>query len=1269
MTHVNLCIRHRAREESMRPQTPFRALTAIVAFLLMFASVAPAAAQTPLPPIDPARIEQLRLDAPVEATNPRSVLSSSLQDATGRQQVVVRLRESPAAGVPEGAAQAAQVDRIRAQQDRVLARIQAIDPSAIEYARLRIGLNALIVEVDATALPAIARDTEVVRINPVVNYERDLDETVPYIGASLAVQNAAFRGRDVRVAVLDSGIDYTHAKFGGVGTLAAYRAAYGNSPGDSRNKTLDGLFPTNRVKGGYDFVGEVWPNGPLQPDPDPIDCGVTALASGTCAGGHGTHVADIIGGNPIPDPERARVRAVHASPDAPNVDVLVNDTPAFTNVPFRAVSNYALLPPGTYNLKVVPAGASAPVVINADVTVEAGKDYTVAATGLLAGIAPLVLVDDNSAPAPGNAHVRFIHLSPNAPAVDVAVAGGGPVIFSNVSFRQVGAYTPVPAGTYNLEVRLAGTNTVVLSIPGVNLRAGKVYTAYAFGLVGGTGAQALGAGLSEDNFTAGGGVAPEVDLYAVKVCSAVSSSCSGIALLQGLEFAADPNGDGITDDHVHIVNMSLGASYGQNYDDDLSILVDAVTSVGILVVASAGNSADRPYISGTPAAARTALSVAQTAVPRDKVFPITVSGVTVYGIAQPWAPEPTTAISGQLVYGASLGNALGCTSFPAGSLTGQVLLVDRGACAVSTKGSNGAAAGAVAVIVANNAAGDVPPSFGFGGGTPTVPTLSITQAAGNQLKTRVGNIATVDGASAQSVVGSVVGTSSRGPVMGQMFYGNQVMYGQIIKPEIGAPGASISAVAGSGNGVEPFGGTSGAAPVVAGAAALLMNATDWQLSPMELKARLMNTAETNILNGPAVFIGPSPAPITRIGGGEVRIDRAIASQASAWESVSGGGALSFGMVDLTRETTLRRTVVVRNYGDTPLTYAIIPTFRFANDAATGAVTPVAPATITVPPRSQRSFPIALRIDPTKLQTWTLDSGLNGGNGAALTLPEYDGYLVLDAPGSSNDLTMPWHVLPRAAGNVRAPSSVRLRSGSATATLTNSGVNPVDFETFALIGENPFVTASPGAGQQAPPMDLRYIGVRAFDGTGICPANSPIIQFAINTHQRITHSNYPVQFILDFDTNLDGTPDFTGFTSEAGTFASSGQNAFFVGVAGSGRGTALFFTDHPTNSSNTVVTICGSQIGVASPGQAIGIDAYAYDNYFTGNELSYIDGMRAMIGAPRYVAIPGFGTVPASGSSSLTIAATGSTAATTESGILVMFSFAPSGNEARAIKVR
>jgi len=456
-------------------------LAVIISIGLTIALIAPSAAQPPRP-----LLESLRLEEPVTLTSAPTALSPSLIGVSGRQQVVIRLSENPTARVPEGAAQAAQLQRITQQQDRVLSRLRAIDPTLVEVARLRVALNAVIAEVDGTALPALARDAEVVRINPVVNYERATQppmETVPYIGATPDVQAAGFRGKDVRVAVLDSGIDYTHAAFGGPGTLEAYQAAYGTSPSDSRNKTLDGLFPTDRVKGGYDFVGEVWPNGPLAPDPDPIDCGAPGLSSGTCAGGHGTHVADIIGGEQ--------------------------------------------------------------------------------------------------------------------------------------------------------------------------------------------------------------GVAPEVDLFAVKVCSAVSSSCSGVAILQGLDWSADPNGDGVTDDRMHIVNMSLGASYGQNYDDDSAIAVDNLQPLGILVVASAGNSADRPYITGTPAGARTALSVAQTAVPSDASYPITVLSTTVYGIAQPWAPIPNTPVNGTLVYGASLGNALGCTAYPAGSLTGQILLVDRGVCAISIKGSNG----------------------------------------------------------------------------------------------------------------------------------------------------------------------------------------------------------------------------------------------------------------------------------------------------------------------------------------------------------------------------------------------------------------------------------------------------------------------------------------------------------------------------------------------------------------------------------------------------
>jgi hypothetical protein len=181
--------------------------------------------------------------------------------------------------------------------------------------------------------------------------------------------------------------------------------------------------------------------------------------------------------------DMARVRVVHASPDAPAVDVWVNDNAAFTNAPFKGITDYASLETGTYNVKVVPTGATEPVVIEADLTLEA-KDYTVVALGTLENIEPLVLVDNNGAPAAGKAHVRFVHASPDAPAVDIAVKGG-PVLFSNIAFKEVGDYLPVDAGTYDLEVRLAGTETVALAVPGLALADGTVYTVFAMGLAGG----------------------------------------------------------------------------------------------------------------------------------------------------------------------------------------------------------------------------------------------------------------------------------------------------------------------------------------------------------------------------------------------------------------------------------------------------------------------------------------------------------------------------------------------------------------------------------------------------------------------------------------------------------------------------------------------------------------------------------------------------------------------------------------------------------------
>jgi hypothetical protein len=183
--------------------------------------------------------------------------------------------------------------------------------------------------------------------------------------------------------------------------------------------------------------------------------------------------------------DMAWVRVVHASPDAPNVDVWVDGSKALTDVAFSKYSGYVALPAGAHNFKVVATGTTSPAVIDVTPTLEAGKYYTVIAANKLASIQPLLLVDDLATPAAGKFHLRVVHASPDAPAVDVAVAGG-PVLVSNLAFPKNTEFTPVDAGTYTVEVRPTGTTTAVLTLKDLKFEAGKLYTVIATGLVNGT---------------------------------------------------------------------------------------------------------------------------------------------------------------------------------------------------------------------------------------------------------------------------------------------------------------------------------------------------------------------------------------------------------------------------------------------------------------------------------------------------------------------------------------------------------------------------------------------------------------------------------------------------------------------------------------------------------------------------------------------------------------------------------------------------------------
>ena len=186
----------------------------------------------------------------------------------------------------------------------------------------------------------------------------------------------------------------------------------------------------------------------------------------------------------------AQLRVVHASPDAPNVDVLVDNASVLTNVAYKTASNYLPVTSGSRNLKVRAAGSTT-VVIDQNAALAQGTYYTVLATGRVASIAPIVLTDDQTNPASGNVRVRLVHASPTAGNVDISVttptadiATASPTV-PNVAFRAVSNYLEVPAGTYRVRITPVGTKTVAIDVNNVALAAGQVRTAVAVDAPGG----------------------------------------------------------------------------------------------------------------------------------------------------------------------------------------------------------------------------------------------------------------------------------------------------------------------------------------------------------------------------------------------------------------------------------------------------------------------------------------------------------------------------------------------------------------------------------------------------------------------------------------------------------------------------------------------------------------------------------------------------------------------------------------------------------------
>ncbi|MBY0062410.1 MULTISPECIES: DUF4397 domain-containing protein [Priestia] len=176
--------------------------------------------------------------------------------------------------------------------------------------------------------------------------------------------------------------------------------------------------------------------------------------------------------------QNAEVRIVHASPDAPAVDIFVDDKALVEGAKFKDVSNPLPLSAGSHKVEVYEAKTKGTKdsLIEATLVVDGGKSYTVAAVNKAENL-ELQAFTNNKQGMDGKASLRIAHLSPDAPAVNVGPKGAAP-LFKDLSFKSISGYQVVNPGSYDLSVSTADGKEV-LSLPGTNLESGKNYTVLA----------------------------------------------------------------------------------------------------------------------------------------------------------------------------------------------------------------------------------------------------------------------------------------------------------------------------------------------------------------------------------------------------------------------------------------------------------------------------------------------------------------------------------------------------------------------------------------------------------------------------------------------------------------------------------------------------------------------------------------------------------------------------------------------------------------------
>src|SRR3989440_5766603 len=183
--------------------------------------------------------------------------------------------------------------QLRSQHEGMRGGIEGLGGKVI--ANYRAAYNGIKVRIAADRVKELAALPGVVAVRPLQLMKPDNVRGIPLIGTPAVWQSLGLHGEGVKIAIIDTGIDYTHANFGGPGTAAAYTAAHAKET-EKANPALFGP-SAPRIKGGIDLVGDSYNPDPAagpayQPiphkDPNPLDCN-----------GHGSHVAGTAAGSGV----------------------------------------------------------------------------------------------------------------------------------------------------------------------------------------------------------------------------------------------------------------------------------------------------------------------------------------------------------------------------------------------------------------------------------------------------------------------------------------------------------------------------------------------------------------------------------------------------------------------------------------------------------------------------------------------------------------------------------------------------------------------------------------------------------------------------------------------------------------------------------------------------------------------------------------------------------------------------------------------------------